>query len=269
MGLGDHMMAAGLAEDLYRQDPTAGPVAIVDVAGTLRYQSLWLHNPAIASTLTATTRTVRCGAGCLPYLDVSTAGQPFVFSQTYKAREHRGSLVLTDEELAHGRQLRGWFGRYVVVEPHGTDRKNPNRQWPLADWQYVTWALLKVGVKVVQLGHEYTNSLSGVHVEPVRDIRDSAAILAAADLVLATEGGVPFITAPLGTPTVVLWGGCVSFEALHYPEQVNLIDPDPCSPCGSKQPCDHCRAIWDRLSPAAVVTVVLDTLAGRRHRGVA
>lgn len=259
MGLGDVLMAAGLVEELYATNPAAGPVRIVDLAGQTRWHYLWDTNPAISPR---GQRSITCGGGCLPYLVYPRPDDRLIFSSTYRARDHRGSLFLTDDDRDHARAVRAAIGPYVVIEPHGRDRKNVNRQWPLARWQSVADQLRARGMTVVQSVHEQSNWLNGVHHEPTANFRDACALFAHADLVIAPEGGVPFGCAAVGqSRCLVLWGGCVSFDTLHYPEQINLVDADDQSPCGSLWPCAHCVRVWHDLTVSRVVDVALTALA--------
>lgn len=272
MGFGDQMMAAGLAEDLYRQDPSAGPVTIADLNGLPRMQPLWLHNPMIGASPTG--RQVRVGKGCLPYLQYPYSGATglrFVDPSTYRAADHRGSLFLTDAERQHGTDVYARYGPFIVIEPSPTDRKNVNRSWPVASWQLMVGFLQRLTrLAIVQFDHPDANRLGSIPAVPSPDIRAAAGIIASASLVVSLEGGIPFIAAALRTPAVVLWGGCVSAPVLAYPEHVNLVDDSPETPCGSLAPCAHCTAAWAKLSPQAVADTVYRTARSiGRHHGAA
>ena len=277
IGFGDALMAAGLAEEEFKRDSSLGPVAVRDLSGRPRWHYIWEHNPAITSATAA--RSVTCGAGCLPY--VRRVGDRLIFSSTYRAFEHRGHLHLTDDELAHPRSLLAQLPRvknsrrpasYIVVEPHGTDRKNINRQWPIAYWQVVADHLLAAGHTVVQCDYPEANRLAGVHLEPVANFRDSCSIFASATLVITTEGGVPFGCQAVGQSSVLaLWGGAVSAECLAFPEHTNLVGTH--NGCGSLRACDECADMWDALTPDHVTITALNLLtsllATGGHRGIA
>lgn len=270
MGYGDQMMAAGLAEDLYRSDPSAGPVAICDCAGNLRLQPLWKHNPMIGASADPR-RSVRVGKGCLPYLQYpysGTTGLRFVDPTIYRAADHRGSLFLTDAEKQFGRDVYARYGPFIAIEPSPTDRKNVNRAWPVESWQLMVGQLQRLTrLAIVQFDHPATSRLGSIPAVPSPDIRAAAGIIASAALVVSLEGGIPFIAAALRTPAVVLWGGCVSAPVLAYPEHVNLVDDSPETPCGSLAPCQHCTHAWARLSPVYVADVVYRATRslGRQH----
>lgn len=266
MGYGDHLIAAGLAEDLFRQDPSAGPVTITDLSGKPRWQPLWNGNPAIS--VTANGPRIACGGGCLPYLVYPRLPDRLTFSSTYHAADHRCHLYLTDAELALGRDVYRRYGPYVVIEPYPRDRQNLNRQWPRDSWELMIGELQRRSrVSLVQCDHEHATRIGSLPAIATPTFRDACGVFAHAALVVCLEGGIPFATAALDTPTVVLWGGCISAPVLAYPEHVNIVDDARETPCGRLTPCDHCARAWLRLTPSIVATTVLHTLQhmGRRH----
>jgi len=51
---------------------------------------------------------------------------------------------------------------------------------------------------------------------------------------------------------IVLFGGAVDENAMGYPWHENVVDRGTGSPCGKWEPCEHCAAIWERLTPQTV-----------------
>lgn len=269
MGYGDQLLAAGLAEARYAQDPSAGPVTITDLHGTPRWQPLWQGNPAISVTRDGP--RLACGAGCLPYLVYPRLPDrlTFVSPETYRAQDHRGHLYLTEDEIAIGQSVFARYGPYIVVEPFPRDRKNINRQWPLASWELLIGLLQRyTSLSIVQADHPHATRTSGLAGISTPTFRDACGLYASATLVIALEGGVPFATAALNVPTIVLWGGCISAPILSYPEQVNLVDDQSATPCGMLVPCEHCTRAWLRLTPEYVAQVARSALRSP-SRGVA
>jgi ADP-heptose:LPS heptosyltransferase len=169
----------------------------------------------------------------------------------------RGHLFLTEAEIERGRMARKIYGSYVLIEPSPQDRKNVNRMWPIESWaEMVTLLQKSFAYPIVQFDHEHATKLPGIPALSSPTFRDACGLMHAAHLVVALEGGIPFATAALDVPTVVLWGGCVSAETLAFPEHVNVVDDDPDTPCGSLKPCAHCRKAWEQLTPEWVATVV-------------
>lgn len=251
-------MAAGLAERLYASNPAAGPVTICDLDGKPRWQPLWDGNPAIGVTLEGP--RVTAGGGCLPYLVYPKQPGRLTFSPTYRAHECRGHLYLTKAEMTQAKHIVSGRAPFVLLEPTPADRKNANRHWPHAAWQQLADLLIVAGVSVYQFDHPAAVWLTDVGRLPSPTFRDACALMRHAALVIALEGGIPFATAALGVPTVVLWGGCISAETLAFPEHINLVDLQH-NGCGRLKPCVECAAAWQRLTPDTVAAAALTALA--------
>lgn len=255
MGYGDALIAAGLAEKAYAAAPGRGPVAICRCDGQQRWRPEWHGNPAIlpwTQHLPASAPRIRVGDGCLPY-------HPWNPRITWQARDHRASLYFTKSERKRGAAVRAKYGPFILIDPPGTDRMNSNRRWP--GWAALAQHLRTVvDLPLVQLDRPEAARLPGVHLVPHNDFRDACAILQQATLAVLTEGGITVGAATVGTPAVVLWGGCVAFNTFGYPEHVNLVDDDPRTPCGSSRACAHCAAAWAKLTPEHVADVVRTTL---------
>jgi hypothetical protein len=259
VGYGDVLMTAGLAERLVAADPAAGPVTLVDcTAAKIRWHPLWQGNPAIT---TDGRRPLPSGAGCLPYLVYPRVDHRLQFSPTYRAADVRGHLYLTEEEHARAMALTADIGPFLLIEPFPQDRKNVNRQWALSSWRELIAILQREqSLPLFQCAHESSTILPPLGQLPTPTFRDACAVMARARLVIALEGGIPFATAALDVPTVVLWGGCISADVLAYPEHVNLVDPHPETPCGQLRPCPHCTDAWARWTPRRVADRVLAAL---------
>lgn len=266
-------MAAGQAQVVFDQSSLAGPVRILDCAGTPRWHGLWYYNPAIAGPtdpayLSPDAPSVRSGHGCLPYFAPTPPGElGWRFSSTWRARDHRAKLYFTAREKEIGDGLVARLGPYAVIEPSGTDRKNRNRCWPSANWHALAGSLADSDLPyaLVQLDHAAADRLvrAPVHLIPHADFREACAILRSASLLICPEGGLAHAAAALAIPAVVLWGGCISAETLGYPEHINLVYDHPQTPCGMTKPCAHCDAAWASITPADVQTQVLAHLGTR------
>lgn len=229
-------------------------------------QPLWLHNPAISPI---GRREIRCGAGCLPYLCYPRRDHRLEFSDTYRAADHRAHVYLTDEELIFGVDAHRRYGSYILIEPTPRDRKNVNRCYPNVRWEQVVSRLQRAcSHAIVQCDHPDAHRLPGVPAIPSPDIRRAAALIQRASLVVCLEGGLAFLAAALGTPAVVLWGGCVSAATLAYPEHVNLVFADARTPCGHLRACDHCTAAWAWTTPEMVADAVFRAVNQQVPAGV-
>lgn len=251
MGYGDALLAAGMAQEQYAKAPERGPVLICDGNGRPRWRAEWDGNPMIMPPngrgFSAAPR-ITVG-GNLPY-------HPWNPSITWQARDHRGSIYLTRQEIKRGLGLRARYGPFVMIEPTGQDRKNVNRYW--SGWPELARILKhRIDMPLLQLDRRYASRLPGVHLVAHDTYRDACAILKAASLGVLTEGGITFAAAAVKTPAVVLWGGCVSVHTFGYPEHVNLTGLDPQRPCGASRPCDHCAEAWRVLTPELVADAVV------------
>lgn len=263
MGYGDQLIAAGLAERLYAEDPSRGPVTITDLAGRTRWQPLWGGNPAIG--VTETGPRIACGAGCLPYLVYPKQPGRLTFNPAYRAADSaRARIYLTDAERSRARDYCADHEPFILVEPFPTDRKNPNRQWPLSSWQKLITLLNRQALTLVQCAHDYATRLDGVRRVWSPTFRDACAIMERSTCVVALEGGIPFATAALRIPTVVLWGGAVSADTLAYPEHCNIRGPH--NGHGCLKPCAQCAASWASIDPEWVALSVINEFQLRQRK---
>jgi hypothetical protein len=257
VGYGDQLMAAGQAELLYAADPAAGPVSIVSCTGVHRWSPLWDHNPAISRELRPE-RTLRCGDGCLPYLDyINKPHGRLLFSSTYRAADARGHIYLTAMEkhdaIAHTAAL----PPFVLLEPFPQDRYNVNRQWPLRKWQALITLLHGRRIPIYGFEHRFAAEIDYLPRITSENFRMACALMQRAVVTVMLEGGLAFGAAAVGAPAIVLWGGCVSARTLAFPEHVNIVDDQPETPCGTQfTPCAHCTRAWQNLSAEYVADVV-------------
>lgn len=223
-------------------------VAITDRAGRVRWSDIWRGNPIIATPEESRRDDVQRilnGPNARPY----NANMPFtrhsgVTFTNWRARDNRGRLYLTEQELDLGRRLRSSVGPYWVVEPSPTARSNPNKRWPYERFQMLVNR--PTTERWVQPLHPESRQLDQAIGVNAPTFREACGILASADGYLGTEGGFHHAAAALGILAVVIFGGCMSVEALGYPEHVNLADDG--APCGRWLPCAHCRLAMEQIS---------------------
>jgi ADP-heptose:LPS heptosyltransferase len=228
---------------------------------------MWDGNPAIAVTESGPRLT--CGAGCLPYLVYPRKDSRLQFSQTFKAKDHRAHLYLTPAEEQVGIDAFRRYGPYVLMESTPLDRKNINRCWPSENWELLVGLLQrKSRMTILQADHEFSGRVPGVPAIPTKTFREACGLMSRARLVVCLEGGTAFGAAAVVAPAVVLWGGCVSAEALAFPEHVNLVDDSPHTPCGRLKACLHCEEAWRKITPERVVDAVQSALRCERRERV-
>lgn len=258
MGYGDLIMAAGQAQELYTAHPELGPVALLaGDSGKIRWRDLWEGNPAIYKPIAgavAPRAWIRTGKGYLPYLDNerSTAEQ-WVWSG-WQARDHRGSIYLARSELA----ATALYDRpFILVEPP-SDRKHVNRRPATEFWDDLVDGLHKYfrHYPLLQLGHREALRVHGLVPVSNPSFRSACAVLSRAALLVCTEGGLAHAAAALGIPALVLWGGNISYDALGYPEHMNLLPLRPHLGCGRLTPCPACTSAWQDYSADAVLAAI-------------
>jgi hypothetical protein len=263
MGYGDLIMAAGQAQEIYNQDPSLGPVAIVSSTGKVRWRDIWAGNPAIfvpAPGAPRPPRSVLTGRGHLPYLDNErSSGTQWVWSPTWRACDHRGSIYLTDTERAWADQSPlSRLLPYILVEPTAP-RKHVNRRPPALFWTDLVVALRRRLSRhaLVQLDHPEALRVPGLIPIPNANFRDACAVLAGATALITTEGGLAHAAAALNVPAIILWGGNISMPHLGYPEHANLVPDDgEHAACGRLTACAECALLWQDLPPEAVLAAI-------------
>ncbi len=235
-----------------------------DRSGNARWNPVWAGNPAIwrphPPTKLYREPYIITGHKRLPYLTYPVTPETGWRWSGWRARDHRAKMYFEPSEIEIGDSLKSAYGDFVIIEPPPS-AKPVNRRPPADLWQPVVNLLKrKRPIPIMQLAHPEADLLSGV--EPIVHVgfREACCILRSARLLVTTEGGLVHAAAALGIPTVALYGGCVSVEALGYPEHVNLVDDDPRTPCGSVVPCPHCAEAWQKVTPEMVYHAIRQEL---------
>lgn len=255
MGLGDALMAAGQAQDVYAAHPDLGPVGICNAQGKARWHPVWLHNPIVYVPLpgTAYRQSITTGKGYLPYIVNPYSLSTGLVWTGWRARDHRGAIVFSEAEHARIEELHQ--RPYIIIEPTAS-RKHSNRIPPRHLWTELTQHLLDLHLPLVQIAHPDSQPLPGVEQLPQNDFRDVLHYVAAARMLVATEGGLAHVAAATRTPAVVLWGGNISCDILGYPEHINIVDDHPETPCGRLASCAHCTLAWERVVPRHIARTI-------------
>lgn len=278
VALGDALMLTPLVRGLKKARPEWR------VAIATRRPDVFLGNPYIDEIrswhLWRTRRTVRAHytskdlgglehfvqiQWCALWRELRDAGVP----NTETVPELDGvhpEMMLSEEEKRRGREtLQSCVpaerrSQPVILMISG-GKRNPvhNREWGEENYQAVADALtahatvMQIGGDVkLTCGKQPVPDLSG------RPIRETGALLAAADAVLLQEGGLHHLARAVEAPAVVIYGGSVRDEQSGYDRQLKLINRPPCSPCfGTKRNCMHlkCMTIF---SPQRVLQAVAE-----------
>lgn len=97
-------------------------------------------------------------------------------------------------------------------------------------------------------------------------LKEPAAAIAIADIPITPMSGPAHIAAGVGTPSVVIPGGCETPDSAGYEGKVNLSTDLSCSPCSLGGTCPYDKECMRRFTPDHVAEAV-DRLSARRQVG--
>lgn len=244
MGIGDEIMAAGVAEAL------GVPVAIVDEAGRPREHAIWDRNPAIDPTSDVTLCDCPGHRGYMLRWD---DGPRAVFNPTYRNRDHPGRIYPpeTAREWARHNVPEGC----VIIEPNVFRPSSINKDWGFVRWQ----AAAREFTNVVQCCEDFGRPLldGATHIKTPTFWHAAAAIERAA-VVLTPEGGMHHMAGALGKPAAVIYGGFTHPDTTGYDGHTNLFVGDEA--CGRYDLCPHCRDALAMISVEKVVQAGYDLM---------
>lgn len=266
MGMGDEIMAAGLAAQKARE--AGGPVAILDRQGRPRWSDVWKGNPDVATPEEFLAKKAKasivCGPYARPYIErweTWSSKARCVFS-SWQARSAPGRIYLTPSELQLAEETKKKLGHYIIVEP-ALVNSNPNKEWGVEKYQEVLRRF--PDEQFVQMGPAApARLLEGAYWVQTSTYRDACAVLSAARAALLPEGGLHHAAAALGVPAVVIFGGHTHPDSTGYDGHINLVSDIPETPCGRYAPCPHCREAMDSICVITVVDALGKILEGKR-----
>lgn len=251
MGLGDNLMAAGLARGAAAKGKRVAFGDGLRILWDQHSAAIFQENPNIAppgSEGAADLTWVRFYKGHRIYN--TRRGNRWVWNYNFRASP--GEMFFTTAEKAFAENV----GRgFVIIEPNVAREKSVarNKQWPVDRYQAVADRLRKDGHRLVQFSYGGKYTLAGVEQIRTPSFRHALAVMANARRYIGPEGGLHHGAAALGVPGVVIFGGFVPPEVTGYELHSNLTGG--AKACGSLRPCSHCRAAMDAIS-------VEDVMAG-------
>lgn len=238
MGLGDEIMALGLAERLFEQ--TGRPVSIVGMTEAPREHDAWRGNPAWVHK---GGQMLIDGGGSRPYIS-AWHGRRAIYNLNYRPRA--GRIHLTDQE----RDSCALEPPYAVVAPEIKDGASPNKAWGVKNWEAV---IQDFPIPVYQLMADPKDQpIKGAIAYHTPHFRNAAAAIEKAVLVLATEGGTHHMAASLRVPAVVVFGAFVPPTVTGYEFHYNIAVETDQGYCGRWDACDHCRKALESITPSQV-----------------
>jgi heptosyltransferase-1 len=173
------------------------------------------------------------------------------------------------EELTGPGAGDGGGGPLVVLHPVA---KWESKLWPMSHWAKLSRDLDGLGARLVLSGSgddrgvtRAIASAAGVEIMDLAgrmSLKDLAALLSRADLLVSTDTGVMHLGAAMGCPVVALFGPTAHWRTGPYGQghRVVRLDMD-CAPC-FKRECENPRCLGD-LGPEMVLAQVKEALAPR------
>jgi ADP-heptose:LPS heptosyltransferase len=246
VGIGDELMVTGVVRELQSKDPRR--VRIQYEKLKRRWCDLWDNNPRIArheedgnfQILEPRFNYLR------PYCSLKTATQ-----WTWKPyRPPKGEIYFTSWELGFG-ELNA---NRIIIGPTLKSGASPNKQWGDENWKQLIRLLIDKG-RVTQIGLLRPKVFPGVDFIQT-SIRQAAAMIARAKVVICNEGALHHIAAAVGTPCVTIFGGYISPQVTGYDDQVSFFVGDDLG-CGMRIPCNHCSAAMAEINPEQVAEAAI------------
>jgi hypothetical protein len=270
MGRGDEIMVTGEVVRAQRRDRR--PAIVLDKHGRPRWHALWEGSGRIIrgskpphSDAVDATQSIVNGPGARPYIDYAAMRRwAKARGLDWNIKDRRipwrwiDGYAPVPGEIAVGQVAARWARdrapahAFVVVEPHIKPNASPNKDWGRARWQALV--ALRPDLRWVQLGPESARTLDGVTRIATHDFGHALAILALAKAFIGTDGALHHAAAALGVSAAVIWAGYAHPRNLGYAAQVNLHAG--VEPCGSRLPCDHCRAAIAEIPPEQVAAAL-------------
>jgi ADP-heptose:LPS heptosyltransferase len=124
---------------------------------------------------------------------------------------------------------------YIAIEPNGkTDYFGHNRLWFFERWQLLVDRLSESS-EIIQVGGGTGSSLENVKdLSGKLTFRETAWVISQSKLFVGTIGGLMHAARAVEIKSVILYSGTEKVDMAGYSENVNLIMPVDCSPCGFK-----------------------------------
>lgn len=263
MGLGDNLMATGLARGAAARGKR---IAFGRAGGRTHWDQnsteIFKLNPNIALPSTEHKEDVewinfRTGHRGYNHLE----GRNWIWNHDFKAIP--GEMFFSEAEKEWASRVGNGF---IVIEPNVPPNKSwsQNKVWPVSRYQAVA-AELRNSFEVVQFRHNKSKYLlSGVRVIQTPTFRLALSVLSNAALYIGPEGGMHHGATAVGISAVVLFGGFIPPSVTGYDHHTNLTGGEHWF-CGSLDLCPHCLAAMRRIYIGDVLTASIPYLVKREE----
>lgn len=244
MGLGDNLMATGIAKGAFdRRVQIAfgdGEKIIWDKHSPLIFRG----NPNIARPGMRTSfekEWVPFYKGNRLYMTEAT--HRYVWNMDFAATP--GELFLDERERRAGKRYGEGF---ILIEPNVPEWKSwsPNKDWGWLNYQRIVNLIGKKYPIAQFMSRADTMMLKGVVPIHTANFRDALSVLGHAKMYIGPEGGLHHGAAAMKVPAVVLFGGFIPPSVTGYAFHDNMVG----SPnfCGSRNSCQHCADAMRRIT---------------------
>jgi ADP-heptose:LPS heptosyltransferase len=245
MGMGDELMALGMAKELHKT--TGKKVCIVDAAGRPRKHELFENIPFVHQGITPQVSILKAHSG---------SGRPY-FSELgpdgFKFKQFKptpGVFAFSPNDIAFAEKLPR---PTVILEPNIKNAISvDNKDWGFERWEELAAMCKNAGIPVHQIGQNPHPARMLTHATYLHTptFKIAAAVLARTKAAVLPEGGLHHAAAALGIRAVVIYGGFISPAQTGYDLHINLFTGG--EPCGSRKSCQHCRDSMAKITPAEV-----------------
>lgn len=249
MGLGDNLMASGMAKGYAAKGKRAAFGDGAKIIWDHHSETIFRNNPNIAHPGSE-------GAADLQWIPFYRGHRIYneerkgAWRWNHNFRARPGEMFFSEEEKEFGSRFGSGF---IVIEPNVPAFKTvaPNKQWPVERYRQVAKELAASGRDIVQFDHGGKCVLSHARQIKTPDFRRALAVLSHAALYIGPEGGLHHGAACVGVAAVVLFGGFIPPAVTGYVGHANLTGG--ADACGSLRRCEHCVAAMNNIGVADVL----------------
>jgi hypothetical protein len=245
MGLGDEILATGFARGAHARGKHVAFGDGKNYVVSPWQEVIFRNNPNIARPCDIhlpNIEWVRFHKGHRLY-NRPGPNRRWIWNYEFKAQP--GEFFFGSDELEFASAIRKGF---ILIEPHVPRHKSiaPNKDWGLANFQFLADRLVNDGHLVVQFAHHGYQTLQGVAVRECPSIRHAAAAMRRASVIVCPEGGTHHAAAAVGKRAVVIFGGFIPPQVIGYSFHVSLTGG--AEACGNLERCAHCARALKAIS---------------------
>lgn len=259
MGIGDQLMATGMARDAAKRSKR---IAFGDgerIIWDHHSEMIFRGNPNIAPPGLARADNlewIRFYRGHRIY----NTQAPNRWRWNMDFRASPGEVFLSREE----KQFAALFLRgSIVIEPNVPFFKKcgVNKQWPIGRYHELSLRLRAAGYSIMQFTYGQHPLYQLPKAVPIRspNFRHALAVLGRSLLYIGPEGGLHHGAAAMGIPAVVLFGGFIPPQITGYAAHTNLTGGAD-EACGSLIECKHCLDAMQAISVDEVYAAAMELL---------